>query len=541
MSAKSEESPPVATAGASLTRSGPEVAKLFQILLALTFLVAWLSLGNQIDVLIGHRGLDPVASLLPRLHEHNIGFSRFPSLLLYGASDDAIHGLIAWGVGVSALSLFGIFPRLLFAINTALYLSITVACQGFLTFQWDNLLLECGMLAVFLSRNSEQRWSHFLFRALLFKLYFESGIAKYQSPIGDWQDGSAMSFYYETAPIPTALAWFMHHMPATWHKLESWLTLLWEIGVPFLIFGSRRIRLLALCVFSAFQIINILTANYGFFSYLALAMGVFLLAENDAQRLHRAIRRNLIRVRAQLRARFSAKQVLFSRPLALLRLAARRVRHATHRMQALHGALPAALFRSLSSAPSVALRYAAIGCFTTAYLALSLDGALQTFWRDAAPQDDFFDSVRDAYEPFRLVNTYHLFAAITRDRIEPEFQVYTGNDFQPLSMHYKPGPLDRAPPFVAPYQPRVDFLLWFYGLSFQRGTPGYVVNLLHRLCDDPQAVQPLFVEPLPAHPQAVRIAFNAYHFTTSDERAQTGNWWKREEAGQPITMGCQGR
>ena len=48
---------------------------------------------------------------------------------------------------------------------------------------------------------------HFLFRLVLFKLYFESGIAKWQSPLRDWQDGSAMTYYYETAPLPTWLAW----------------------------------------------------------------------------------------------------------------------------------------------------------------------------------------------------------------------------------------------------------------------------------------------------------------------------------------------
>ena len=48
----------------------------------------------------------------------------------------------------------------------------------------------------------------------------------------------------------------------------------------------------------------------------------------------------------------------------------------------------------------------------------------------------------------------------------------------------------RAPPFVAPHQPRVDFRLWFYGLSYRRGMPAYVATLLERLCTDPEAIQP---------------------------------------------------
>src|SRR5256885_8382782 len=45
-------------------------------------------------------------------------------------------------------------------------------------------------------------FAHLLLRVLLFKLYFESGIAKWQSGLHDWHDGSAMTFYYETAPLP---------------------------------------------------------------------------------------------------------------------------------------------------------------------------------------------------------------------------------------------------------------------------------------------------------------------------------------------------
>jgi hypothetical protein len=87
----------------------------------------------------------------------------------------------------------------------------------------------------------------------------------------------------------------------------------------------------------------------------------------------------------------------------------------------------------------------------------------------------------------------------------------------------------------------VDFLLWFYGLSYRRGMPLYVNTLLRRLCEDPQAVQPLFVDPLPSQPDAVRIAFFSYHFTTPEERDASGNWWAREPIDAPITLPCRNR
>ena len=50
-----------------LTRSGRRVAALFHSALALNFLVAWLSLGAQVSVLIGSRGLLPIKDHLELL------------------------------------------------------------------------------------------------------------------------------------------------------------------------------------------------------------------------------------------------------------------------------------------------------------------------------------------------------------------------------------------------------------------------------------------------------------------------------------------
>jgi len=143
------------------------------------------------------------------------------------------------------------------------------------------------------------------------------------------------------------------------------------------------------------------------------------------------------------------------------------------------------------------------------------------------------------YAPYRVVNTYHLFGHITRERIEPEFQTFDGFVWAPHHMHYKAGPLDRDPPFVAPHQPRVDFLLWFYGLSFSQRTPHYVASLLERMCDAPDTVQNLFVDPLPERPQAVRVVFSRYQFTSPEEREETGGIWKRSWVGALNELPCR--
>jgi lipase maturation factor 1 len=493
--------------------SGRAVARLFHRALAAIFAVAWLSLLAQVSVLAGARGLLPAAPWVAALRAQETSFLDAPTIFLWlDPTDGALHAGIVAGLVLSVLALAGVAPRLCLGLATLLYLSVAVVCRTFFGFQWDNLLLECGLLAALLPRDRRAPWAHFLLRVLLFKLYFESGIAKWQSPIHDWHDGSAMTFYYETAPLPARLGWYAHALPAAWHHFESWFTLFFELVVPLAVFAPRRGRLAALAVLTVFQIVNLATANYGFFCYLALALHLFLLDDGDVVRARRWVTR---------------------RAPILLRL---RVRQRWLDLR-LHRALHSALGRL--APPAGVRRWAAVGT-VGAYLAASLVDAAVHFSGSRAVAEKVAP-LRAMFAPFRVVNTYHLFGAITRERIEPELQTYDGTTWTAHDLRHKPGDVTRPPDLVAPHQPRVDFQLWFYGLAYQNGMPPYVRALLDRACHDPTAIQELFPEPLPRHPAAVRMAFFRYHFTTPDERQETGAFWKREWEGatRPATCGAQ--
>ncbi len=138
-----------------------------------------------------------------------------------------------------------------------------------------------------------------------------------------------------------------------------------------------------------------------------------------------------------------------------------------------------------------------------------------------------------------MANAYHLFGSITRERIEPEIQTFDGTRWQAHAFRYKPGPTGEAPRFVAPHQPRVDFLLWFHGLRYRGGLPDYLLTLLERLCVEPATVAPLFPAPLDPRPVAVRVAYWEYHFTTPEERAETGDWWRRRLVGTTEALDCR--
>ncbi len=375
------------------------------------------------------------------------------------------------GATLAVVALCGVRPRICMALSTVLYFGYTIACRTFLSFQWDNLLIECGMLASFLPTDRPAPAAHLLFRLLTFKLYFESGIAKWQSEIEDWHDGSAMAFYYETAPLPTALAWYAHNLPAWWHAFESRTTLVLELVLPFAIFGPRKARLAVAIVFTAFQLIDIATANYGFFCFLAAILHLFLLEDRD-------LPRKLQEASVEVPRRWTK------------------------------------------------LWPAGVGV----YAVLSLLGGLRAF-TDV--------SVSTPIDHLRVVNTYHLFASITRERIEPELalQLRDGT-WQTMEMWHKAGDPARRPGWVAPHQPRLDFQLWFFGLGFRGRPPSYVMALLTRACREPDVIQSLFRQPLPRDPQVVRLSFHQYKFTTSDERARTGAWWTRTLVDATPAIPC---
>ena len=503
--------------------SGASVGALASRLLALIALVAWASLGSQVRLLLGSRGLLPVGELMDAVRaDGRVSLFDLPTLFWHLHSDGVLVGGAVVGAALALVALCGWRPRLCFALSTALYLSYATVGRDFLSFQWDNLLLECGLLAAFLPTDRPAPLVHLLFRLVLFKLYFESGVAKWQSDLGDWQDGSAMTYYYETAPLPTWLAFTAHHLPVWWHHLESRATLVLELLVPFLIFGPRRGRLFAAFVFSFFQICNAATANYGFFCYLAAALNVFLLDDVDVDRAG-------ARAASYLPARIGG---------GVERMLSLRVRPA-----------PASAEENRPTPPWRTATW--IGRAAAAlFVLVSLTDALYAF-TEPGPLLSVTAPLFELNRRFRLVNTYHLFASITRERIEPELQTLAQGQPEPLDsagdalwtahdLWHKPGDPRRAPDFVAPHQPRVDFQLWFYGLAFRRREPTYVSTLVERMCEDPAAVQPLFREPLPSHPAAVRIVYWRYLFASRAERRATGAWWSRARVAMSRAVACSG-
>ena len=124
--------------------------------LGLIYLVAFVSLWTQVPGLIGHNGILPAHDFMPDITQacdaQGIGLERFhlvPTLCWLDSSDYSLQFQCAAGTLFAVLLIFEIAPALSLALLWLFYLSLTTVGGVFLEFQWDNLLLEVGFLAIF--------------------------------------------------------------------------------------------------------------------------------------------------------------------------------------------------------------------------------------------------------------------------------------------------------------------------------------------------------------------------------------------------------
>jgi hypothetical protein len=160
-------------------------------------------------------------------------------VLWLAPTDAALAAVWIAGCLAALLAIYGKWQRAALAVCLVLWLSVCSVGQDFLGFQWDALLVETGFLAVFASLAPVRIW---LFRWLIFRLMFFSGLVKLASGDPSWRNLTAIHFHYETQPLPTPLAWYMYQLPMTLQKLSTALVLVAELAVPFLFFLPRRFR-----------------------------------------------------------------------------------------------------------------------------------------------------------------------------------------------------------------------------------------------------------------------------------------------------------
>ncbi len=445
---------------------------LFLRLLGLTYLAAFGSLLPQIVPLLGSQGIVPVARFLHsfRAETRPTLVLSIPTVLWWSAADWVLQGICILGCIASVLLIIRWQSRLAAAICWVLYLSVVSAGAPFLNFQWDALLLEAGFLALF-AGSPLLVWAY---RLLLFRLMFQSGIVKLTSGDPNWRNFHALRFHFMTQPLPNPVAYYAYRLPAPVLDFFTAATLVIELFIPFLLFLPRRVRYVAVGLLMSLQVTIILTGNYAFFNLLTLALCLWGLDDSFFEPM----------------SRFLQRQIPFGSSFRF----SNRIRLAS----------------------SLALVF---------LMAAGLIQLLQTFNRGWTLR---LDTYLRWMGPFEVVNSYGLFAVMTTTR--PEIVLQGSDDqvqWRDYNFPYKPGELHRGLPWVAPYQPRLDWQMWFAALGdINENT--WVGNLMYRIMTGDTTTAKL-LEPAPFQkpPHYMRALLYDYRFTAPEVRRRTGAVWER--------------
>lgn len=455
---------------------------LFLRLLGLVYLSAFASLWPQVTGLIGSHGITPVIESLDALRGA-FGWKAFfylPTVFWFNSSNSVLVGVCVVGCVASLLMVSGLFTRYAAILCFVLYLSLTTAGQPFTGFQWDALLLECGFLALF----AGAPWLIWAYRFLLFRLMFESGVVKLASHDPNWRNLHALRLHFFTQPLPTPLAYYIYRAPGWLLDSLTLITLLIELLAPFGLFLPRQWRYTGAICFIVLQVVILLTGNYAFFNLLTLSLCLWWFSDGTYSPL-----------RGMLERTYPVRRAFTKRTSQILNI-----------------------------------------CLAL----LMLIGALQIFGLLVPTSERFVRAMTFPIEPFEIVNSYGLFAIMTTSR--PEI-ILEGSDDQvhwtEYSFRYKPGDTHRSLPFIAPYQPRLDWQMWFAALGPYRNNP-WVASLAYRLLlGEPSVMSLLDTPPFPRPPKFIRAEIFDYTFSTPAERRKTGVIWNREYLGRwlgPVSL-----
>ena len=488
--------------------------------LGLIYFSAFYSLVFQIRGLMGPRGILPASEYLASV-ERSLGSLRFwfaPTLLWFSTSSHMLMALCWVGIAASLLVVLNIWPRAMLLVCFICFLSFVSAAGDFSGYQSDGMLLEAGFISLFFApgglfpgwgRTSlPPRAALFLLQWEWFRIYFESGVVKLASGDPEWRHLTAMDQYYQNGPLPTWIGWYVQHLPHWFHAATVLATFSLELGLVWMLFLPRRWRIACFLIATPWQIVVILTANYAFLNYIVLATGFLLLDDRFLLRF----------VPMMWRAGLSATNEPGPEPEADPEPKAVPVDDP-----------PPQTFAERVKHHLRALRFAVIAVMLSWIFYDTTVPLLQMLWRSIPLPE----APVAALEPFRIANQYGLFAVMTPNRYEIEFQGSNdGTTWLAYPFRYKPQDVKQPPGIYAPYQPRFDWNLWFASLGTWTQYPIVPRTEEALLSNDPDVLELFAGNPFPEKPpQMVRAVLWQYWFSTIEEKRTEGIWWHRKLLG----------
>jgi hypothetical protein len=312
-------------------------------------------------------------------------------------------------------------------------------------------------------------------RWLLFRVEFGAGLIKLR---GDpcWRDLTCLRYHHETQPMPGPLSWWFHRLPMPLHRVEVAANHVAQLVVPFGLFLPQPVAGISAAAIVVTQSWLVLSGNFAWLNAVTIVLAIPAMDDS--------LLRDLL-------------------PLT----------------------------------PPVGLEPASPVLLVLTVGLLLLVGALSV-----RPVQNLLSShqlMNTSFDPLHLVNTYGAFGHITRVRQEvvvegtDDDRPGPGTTWREYEFKGKPGDLRRRPRQFAPYHLRLDWLLWFAGISPRYAEPWFGRFVAGLLANDPALIRLLRRNPFSdVPPTCVRARLYEYRFTTWRQRRETGEWWQRRLVGE---------
>ncbi len=470
-------------------------------LLGFVYFFAFLSLATQVIPLIGENGLLPAKNFLEtfRFDSKLDAFFNLPTIFWFKISDNMLLILSWFGVLLSFVVMIGFANVPIMVVLWFLYMSFVHIGQLFYGYGWEIQLLETGFLAVFLCplldmkpfpKTAPPKAVIWLFRWLAFRIYLGAGLIKIRAD-SCWRDLTCLYYHYETQPIPNPLSPYFHFMPKWFHKLGVLWNHFVELVVPWFAFYPQIARYIAGILMISFQFILILSGNLSFLNWITI---VPIIACFDDNFFRKIMPKWIIN-----KAEFATAHKRFYKPQKFIAWA----------LVILIVWLSIPVVQNLLSSRQI---------------------------------------MNTSFNQWNLVNTYGAFGSVGKMRGELVIEGTNDNiitqETKWKAYEFKAKPTDpyRKLPIIAPYQPRIDWQIWFAAMQRPEHNP-WLIHLIWKLLDnDKDALSLLANNPFPDKPpKYIKVDYYIYKFAPLDDKS--GAVWTREYIGQwlpPLSREIQG-
>jgi hypothetical protein len=137
-----------------------------------------------------------------------------------------------------------------------------------------------------------------------------------------------------------------------------------------------------------------------------------------------------------------------------------------------------------------------------------------------------------SFNQLDLVNTYGAFGSVGKERYQIVFEgtsdaaVTDATVWKEYPFKCQPGDVMRRPCVVSPYQPRLDWAIWFAAMAGPEQYPWTLHVVWKLLHNDPDTLSLFAGNPFPqAPPRFVRARLYKYEFAPIGN--PEGAWWRR--------------